>query len=183
MRRRWWRSAPAAFGLALLLAVGVTGSQGYLYHARRTPAAALSARVGQSVSVGGLAITVDAITVAPELPSEDAGDPPAKGPAGSVLVLVTWQQTVLDPAVPLDSLFCDATLVADDGTVWDDETEFTYGVRRPKALTCAGTDDAPLVRDEPRAIGKSYVIPAAYASRVRWRLSWDDDHHVVVVSP
>lgn len=100
-----------------------------------------------------------------------------------MLVLVTWEQTILDPALPLDAHFCDATLVADDGTVWTDDTDYSYGIQRPEALTCSGTDDAPLAREVPRTVGESYVIPAAYGSRLRWRLSWDEDRHVVLVTP
>ncbi|WP_375425201.1 hypothetical protein [uncultured Friedmanniella sp.] len=183
MRRRWWRSAPAAFAVALLVAVLVTGGQGYLYYAQRTPAAALAARVGESVTLAGTQVSVRSIAVAATMPDTDAGDPPVTGPAGSVLVLVTWQQTILDDTVPLDAHFCDATLVADDGTVWTDDLDYTYDLRRPQRLTCSGTDDAPLARNVPVTVGESYVIPAGYGSRVTWRLSWDDDAHVVVFSP
>lgn len=183
MRRGWWRSAPAAFVVALLLAVLVTGGQGYLYHSRRTPGAAVAARVGESVTLGGTRVLVRSITAAPELPAADAGDPPVTGPSGSVLVLVTWEQTILDPALPLDAHFCDATLVADDGTVWTDDLDHTFGIRRPKALTCSGSDDAPLALGVPSTVGECYVIPAGYASRVRWRLSWDEDRHVAEFAP
>jgi len=177
-----WRSPRLAFAVALLLALLVTGGEGYLYHARYTPASGPRARVGETVTLAGTTIEVRSITVARELPVADAGDPPAKGPAGSVLVLVTWVQT-LDETVDVEDHFCDAALVADDGTTWADELDYTYDLRRPKSLTCASTDDAPMVAGKPATIGESYVIPASYASRVRWRLSLDDDRHVVEFVP
>ncbi len=183
MRRPRWRLGPAAFGLALLLALLVTAGQGYLYYARRTPAAAVETRVGESVTLGGTQILVRSIAVAPTMPAEDAGDPPAEGPPGSVLVLVTFEQTIVDARVPLDAHFCDATLVADDGTVWTSDTNYTYGILRPKALSCSGTDDAPLVRNVTLTVGQSYVVPAAYGSRLGWRLSWDEDRYVLLVAP
>jgi len=168
---RGWRSPPLAFAAALLLALLVTGGQGYLYQARRSTGRPAVARVGQTVAVGGAQVVVRSIQEAAELPAQDAGSPPVHGPPGSLLVLVTWEQTVVDPAVDLGARYCDTALVADDGTTWDEESDAVTGVRRPAALTCSGSDDRPLVRGEPQEVGQLYLIPAAYGPRVRWRLS------------
>jgi hypothetical protein len=182
-RWRRWRSAPVAFAAALLLALLVTGGQGWLYLDRRSPHPAVPAAVGQVVTLGGTEVEVRSFAVAPELPAAEAGDPPVRGPEGSVLVLVTWVHTVVDPSVDLPEHLCESTLVADDGTVWTYDSEVTYGIRRPEALVCSDSEDHPLRVGEPRRIGTSYVIPASYASSVHWRLSMDGDREVAEFRP
>lgn len=160
------------FLLALVCALLAAGGQGYLSYADRTPAAALQARVGTELQLDGTRLTVRSFTVAPGLPAADPDRPDGpvvRGPAGSVLVLVVYEQQV-DATVDVTGHFCDASLVADDGTTWGEDGDLGYALRRPEALTCADSDDQPLRAGALREIGASYLIPARYADQVRWRL-------------
>jgi hypothetical protein len=169
----------ATFATALLLALLAAAAQGVLYYRDRTPGRAVTAQVGQQVELAGTRLRVQSFTVAASLPNEDPTEPAVAGPPGSLLVLVVWTQQVFDPGVKLDVHRCQTSLVADDGTIWHDDSDLTYGLRRPKALTCGDSDDFPLVLGRERQLGSSYVIPARYAESVRWRLSLDEEQQVV----
>ncbi|MET0693723.1 MAG: hypothetical protein ABWY56_07320 [Propionibacteriaceae bacterium] len=171
----------AAFAVALLLALLAALAQGLTYYRDRTPAEPILAEVGQTVALGGTRQTVRSITVAPTLPNADRAEPPVRGPDGSLLVLVVWAQEVVDPAVKLDEHNCDTTLIADDGTIWHPDGDFSYSVARPEALTCGNTDDFPLVLGRVREIGSSYVIPARYADQISWQLAFDSGKQVLRV--
>ncbi len=170
----------ATVAAAVLLALLAAGQQGVTAYRDRSPAVAVSARGNEPVTLGNTQVAVRSFTVAPTLPAQDATDPPVRGPEGSVLVLVVWTQ-VVGPGVKIDEHFCDSSLVADDGTVWPKDSDYTYAVRRPDALTCGHSDSRPLVVGQPREIGDSFVIPARYADQVRWRMSFDDGRQAVEV--
>ena len=125
----------ATVAAAVLLALLAAGQQGVTAYRDRSPAIAVSARGNEPVTLGNTQVAVRSFTVAPTLPAQDATDPPVRGPEGSVLVLVVWTQ-VVGPGVKIDEHFCDSSLVADDGTVWPKDSDYTYAVRRPDALTC-----------------------------------------------
>lgn len=172
------RRAPSAvvFAATLVGALLATGFQGLTYYRDHTPAPAVQARVGEPVQLGGTRLAVQSFTVAPQLPPDDpkqTGKPPVRGPAGSLLVLIVYTQQV-DATVNPDGHVCDASLVADDGTIWEEDDDFGYQLSRPVALSCGSTDDQPLEVGAIREIGASYLIPARYADQVRWRLSVPD---------
>lgn len=176
------RSAPAAFAVALLLALAAAGTQGVVLHRDRVPAAGRPAGVGEAVQLGGAEVVVRSITVAPALPAAEAGDPAVRGPAGSVLVLVVFTQRV-DATVDRATHTCTSSLVADDGSVWETDDTVGYALRRPEALICGDTTSTPLRPGALREIGASFLIPQRYAGQVRWRLSLDDDRYLVEVRP
>ena len=175
------RQPVLAFGAALLLALLAALAQGLTYYRDRAPADPVAAVVGQPVELGGTRQQVTSFTVAATLPNEDPTEPPVHGPPGSRMVLVVWTQQVLDPAIKLDEHSCETTLVADDGTVWQPDGDFSYALARPVALTCGDSDDVPLVRGRVREIGSSYVIPARYADRIQWQLALDSGRRVLRV--
>lgn len=179
-RRPWLRSPGIGLVLALVLAVVAAGFQGSVYErARVSSVQAQQARIGETVTLDGTEIVVTSVTVAPALPAAEAEDPPVGGPAGSVLVLVVFTQLV-DSSVDRTTRTCSSTLVADDGTVWETDDDYGYRLRRPAELICGDTESSPLQPGVLREIGVSYLIPARYADRVRWRLSMDDRYLVEV---
>ena len=175
------RRPAVAFAAALLLALLAALTQGLTYYRDRTPAEPVLAGVGQTVELDGTRQQVRSFSVAATLPNEDSSEPPVHGPPGSRMVLVVWTHQVVDPAIKLDEHSCDTSLVADDGTIWHEDGDFSYSVARPRALTCGDTDDSPLLLGRDREIGSSYVIPARYADRIQWQLELDSGHQVLRV--
>lgn len=172
--------------VALLLAVGCALGTGYYSFARLSPTRAASAlRPGESVEAGGVRYRLDSFTVADELPAEEAGDPPVRGPAGSKVVLVVVSQTVVDRSVVLDKHLCEMILVAEPGgptaTTWRPESDVTFALRRPEALSCGDSKDQPLRYDVERPVGFSFVIPAGSAASVFGRLSSDEGRTVIAL--
>lgn len=182
MRRARWVGL-----VALLLAVGCAVGTGFYAYAKRTPARPQSILTpGQTVEAHGVRYRLDSFTVADSLPAEDKGDPPVRGPAGSVLVLIIVTQTVVDRAVRLDEHLCEATLMSDTGrpaTIWRPESDVTFALRRPEALGCGDSSSLPLAYDVPRPMGFSFVIPATAAGAVSGRLSSDDDSVLIALRP
>lgn len=176
------RSPVTGFLVALVLAMTAAVTQGVVYQGEAGPGNAQSARIGESLSLGGTRIVVDSITVAPELPAAEAGEGPVAGPAGSVLVLVVFTQ-VVDASVDRETHTCSSTLVADDQTEWPTDDGYGYRLRRPEGLVCGDTDSSPLVSGQAREIGVSYLVPARYADQLRWRLSVDGGRYLVEVRP
>lgn len=170
-----------AFAVALLLALLAALAQGLTYYRDRTPVDPVLAAVGQTVEIGGTRQTVRSFTVATTLPNSDPAEPPVHGPDGSLLVLVVWVQQVVDPSVVLAEHSCDTRLVAEDGTRWHEDGDFSYALARPEALSCGDSKSFPLVLGRERAIGSSYVIPARYAEQISWQLSFDSGQHVLQV--
>ena len=136
--------------------------------------------MGEPVVLGGTEVAATTITVAPALPAAEPGDADVRGPAGSVFVLVVFRHQV-DATVDRERHSCTSTLVADDGTVWEPDDVYGYRLRRPEAMTCGDSGSSPLRPGVERQIGASFLIPARYADQVRWRLSVDDDAHLVEV--
>ncbi|HEY5822698.1 MAG TPA: hypothetical protein VIT20_12020 [Propionibacteriaceae bacterium] len=184
MRRPSWRrpSSRTAFLVALVIALLAASAQGLIYYRDRRPALATHAGVGQPVDLDGTRLQVRTFTVAAELPAQKADKPPVRGPAGSLLVLIVYEQQV-DAGVKIDEHFCDTSLVGDDGTIWQEDDTVGYQLRRPEALTCSDSDDQPLIPGVSREIGVSYLVPARYADQLSWRLSLDEDHQVVEFRP
>lgn len=183
MRRQRWLGL-----IALLLAVGCALGTGYYSFARLSPTQAEYAlRPGEAVEAGGVRYRLDSFTVADELPAEETDDPPVRGPAGSKVVLVVVSQTVLDRSVVLDDHLCEMILVAEPGGVnaitWRTESDVTFALRRPEALSCGDSGDQPLDYDVERPVGFSFVIPAGSAGSVFGRLSIDDDETVIALRP
>jgi hypothetical protein len=174
--------------VALLLALGGALGTGFYSYAKLTPAGPQhTLTIGESVEVHGVRYRLDSFTEAESLPGEKDDDPPVRGPAGSLIVLIVISQTIVDRTVRLDEHFCDATLVADLGagpaTVWKPESDVTFALRRPAALGCGDTSDNPLSYGVERPMGFSFVIPAAAAGAVSGRLSTDDDSVVIAFRP
>lgn len=183
MRRQRWLGL-----VALLLAIGCALGTGYYSFARLTPTGAdYSLRPGESVEAGGVRYRLDSFGVADSLPAEEADDPPVRGPAGSKVVLVVVSQTVLDRSVALDEHYCEMILVAEPGganaTTWRTDSDVTFALRRPEALSCGDSDDQPLDYDVERPVGFSFVIPAGSAGSMFGRLSADDDETVIALRP
>lgn len=173
-------SARVGFVVAVALALVAAGVQGTAYPRLGGSTVVQQAHVDETVALGGTEIIVTSITVAPELPAGEAGDPPVRGPASSVLVLVVFTQRI-DSTVDRETHTCSSTLVADDGTEWPYDDTYGYQLKRPDELICGETDSSPLVPGVRREIGASFLIPARYAEQVSWRLSVDDDRYLVDV--
>lgn len=179
MSRLRLRSSAAGFVVALVLALVAAGVQGTAYQREDRSTAVRQAYLNESMALGGTEIVVTSITVAPEMPAEEAGDPPVRGPAGSVLMLVVFTQRI-DASVDRETHTCSSTLVADDGTEWPYDDTYVYQLKRPEELICGETESTPLVPGVRREIGVSFLIPARYADQIHWRLSMDDRYLVEV---
>ena len=158
----------ATAAAAALLVAGVSGWYPYANLTPGRPVATL--RLGASAEVEGVRYRLDRFVVAPTLPPEDPKDPPVVGPAGSVLVLVVVEQTVLDRSVRIDEHFCDTTLVDDGTNEWPVDSDFTSLIARPASHGCADTDDAPLRYDVPQDTGFSFAVPADAVGHLSARL-------------
>lgn len=170
--------------IALVVAIGCALGTGFFAYAQLTPARPQHVLTpGQSVEVDGVRFRLDSFSVAETLPAQEAADPPVRGPAGTMIVLVVVSQTVTSRSVRLDEHFCDVTLVAEPSgarsPVWKPETDFTYGLRRPTALGCGDTSSNPLAYDLERPMGFSFVVPATAAGDVAGELSTDDGRTVI----
>jgi hypothetical protein len=149
----------ATAAAAALLVAGVSGWYPYANLTPGRPVVTL--RLGASAEVEGVRYRLDRFVVAPTLPPEDPKDPPVVGPAGSALVLVVVEQTVLDRSVRLDEHFCDTSLVDDEGTnEWPVDSDFTSQIARPPSYGCSDSDRNPLRYDVPRDTGFSFAVPA-----------------------
>jgi len=159
----------ATAAAAALLVAGVSGWYPYANLTPGRPVVTL--RLGASAEVEGVRYRLDRFVVATTLPAEDPADPPVMGPAGSALVLVVVNQTVLDHSVRLDEHFCDMTLVDDDGTnEWWVDSDYTTLAARPAGYGCADTDDAPLRYDVAQDTGFSFAVPADAVGHLSARL-------------
>lgn len=169
------RFAAVAGAIALLVALA-TGAHAYLALEPLGPDA--TAGPGRTVTVAGVDYRLDRFAVGTRFAPDEAGDDPVRAPTGTEIVLVTFTRTVHDRRSPLDEQFCDVSLRAGDD-VWQTDDTVTYGIARPRRLTCSATDDAPLAYDEPARIGVAFLVPAGKADRAVLRIEVDGGDHVV----
>jgi len=159
----------ATAAAAALIVAGLTGWYPYANLTPGRPAATL--QPGASAEVEGVRYRLDRFVVATSLPAEDPKDPPVVGPAGSALVLVVVNQTVLDRSVRLDEHLCDMTLVDDDGAnEWWVDSDYTTLAARPAGYGCADSDEAPLRYGVGQDTGFSFAVPADAVGHLSARL-------------
>ncbi len=162
--------------VALVVAIAVAIGVGLISFRRQDISAqslpTRSAGPGEDVLVAGFGYRLEQFSVAASLPADDADDPAVSGPNGSVIVLVVFTQTPTAGAT-LTGHGCRFSLRGADAT-WEPDSELIDPVRRPERRTCSNLDDDPLRVGRPQQIGVSFVIPAAAAGQLTFRLVIDE---------
>ncbi|QDP97241.1 hypothetical protein FOE78_16095 [Microlunatus elymi] len=178
-RGRWLVAAC----LAVIVALAAAGWQARIHWSARNPRPDLTTTVGSTVTSHGATFRIDKVQVARQLPAEEQGDPPVKAPAGAVIVLITLTTEIVDDSVKPDDNLCETTLIDPDGRTWrTGNDDITYNLKRPAALSCAGSSDHRIRAHHPLQVGFSYLIPATAADTFRIRMDigtgGDDDYLV-----
>jgi hypothetical protein len=61
-------------------------------------------------------------------------------------------------------------LIDSGGRVWRIETDLTYALKRPEALSCVGTSEKPIEPHRPLQVGFSFIVPDDAVDDVDLRL-------------
>lgn len=171
---RWTLGFAALFALALALCLVQTAA----ILRFRDPSPSVTARVGEMVEVNGVRLTLDRFDVAPRLPAKPDQEP-VVAMSGASLVGASLTLELIDPDRDPEQLYCYLTLVDDQGRRWTTDHDIGYRADLPERTTCAGTEDRPVVPDQPYAVGAAFTIPADAADRVRLRLELESDQVLV----
>lgn len=181
-RRSQTRTRIGLFVLALVVAALAALGTGAISYRKLAAGDALSATVSagpdQSVVLGGYSYRLDSFGVAASFPAEDSGDPVVRGPRGSVIILVVFTQTPVDPRVSPDDHSC-IFMLRGPAATWEPDTDFTTLMRRPKLQTCSDLDDDPLRVGRARQVGVGFVVPAAAAPQVTFQASIDSGRRLL----
>ena len=157
--RRW--PAVLVFVLALALAVGAVGWQGARRYAFADPTPGPVLPLTEPMVKPGLSVVVTGVRRAPSFPAQDAGDPPVTAPAGGEFVLVAFTAALTSPTATRDDALCDFYLIAPDGTRWSVESDLSYAIRRPAALSCSGSGGTDISPGHPVRGTVSFLVPAS----------------------
>ena len=169
-RRRW---LPASC-LAIAIALATAGWQAWIYWSPRNPKPDVITPVGNQVGAHGATFRIDDVRVGREFPSAQ-GDATVTAPKRAVIVLVIMTTEIVDESLPGKDNLCETTLIDPAGRSWRTESDISFDLKRPEAVSCTGTLDRRIRPHRPLRVGFSFVIPADAADDFDIRLALPRD--------
>lgn len=150
MKQRW-----AAFGLALLLAVGTALWIGWMRYDKLEPQPRATLTPGTSVEMRNLRFTIESFGVV-DLPELDTY---AEVPEGAVWVELVLRQEVLAPAADEyeDEWYCTIELITDEGR-WQTDTYALSALERRSGCP-AGYDQPPFAAGDVAQTYGLWMVP------------------------
>jgi hypothetical protein len=118
--------------------------------------------------VDGASLKLKTLTVANQLPSKQG--PPVSAMPGAVLVqaIVTVE---ISPGRDPKTVYCEFSLAHPDGREWRRASSIEYELAGPDGITCRGRYDKPAREGMPFDVNVAFLVPAAVASDLRFRIA------------
>jgi len=180
------RVAPRArpwllFGTGLLIALIICGWQASLILRFRSPDPTVTARLGESVVVGGVSYRVDSFETADRFPAAQPDTPDVAAMPGATLVKIIFTEEVVDPGRDLETVYCDLTVHGPDDRRWATASDIASSVKMPEAVTCGGAAEKPVQLRVPFQVGALFMVPADAADTLTFRMRLSTERELLEV--